>query len=202
MTLEERVEDSFEQYRTKDIDYVVSPYSEDNGTKKLMFNNEYDAEEEYFRFYKQGFLAGVEEVKADCDFVLEGKDVEIKELEQKLEQTEKDLADYQFNYPTIKELEKEIKELRGQLKEQTHFAKTYYEEIIKLHEQIESKDKFIADLEESNNAGSVYISNLENQIEKMQNCNNCEHYTWNMSNEKCHFRCESRKACVNWKMKE
>jgi hypothetical protein len=26
------------------------------------------------------------------------------ELERKLEQTEKDLADYQFNYPTIKEL--------------------------------------------------------------------------------------------------
>ena len=24
-----------------------------------MFNNEYDAEEEYFRFYKQGFLAGL-----------------------------------------------------------------------------------------------------------------------------------------------
>jgi predicted nucleic acid-binding Zn-ribbon protein len=30
------------------------------------------------------------------------------ELERKLEQTEKDLADYQFNYPTIKELQKEL----------------------------------------------------------------------------------------------
>ena len=56
---EEMAEENFEQYRTKDIDYVVSPYSEDNGTQKLMFNNEYDAEEEYFRFYKQGFLAGL-----------------------------------------------------------------------------------------------------------------------------------------------
>ena len=36
----------------------------------------------------------------------------IAELEQKLEQTEKDLADYQFNYPNIKELEKENAELR------------------------------------------------------------------------------------------
>ena len=65
MTLEEKAEDSFEQYRTKDIDYVVSPYSEDNGTKKLMFNNEYDAEEEYFRFYKQGYLAGTKELEEE-----------------------------------------------------------------------------------------------------------------------------------------
>ena len=34
----------------------------------------------------------------------------IAELEEKLEQTEKDLADYQFNYPTIQELEAEVKE--------------------------------------------------------------------------------------------
>ena len=32
----------------------------------------------------------------------------IAELEDKLEQTENDLADYQFNYPTIKELQKEL----------------------------------------------------------------------------------------------
>ena len=38
----------------------------------------------------------------------------IEDLEQKLEQTEKDLADYQFNYPTIKELQKENKELKEQ----------------------------------------------------------------------------------------
>jgi len=40
----------------------------------------------------------------------------IEELEQKLEQTEKDLADYQFNYPTIKELEKENAKLKEKLK--------------------------------------------------------------------------------------
>ena len=38
------------------------------------------------------------------------------ELERKLEQTEKDLADYQFNYPTIKELQKENAELKEELK--------------------------------------------------------------------------------------
>lgn len=36
-----------------------------------------------------------------------------EELERKLEQTEKDLTDYQFNYPKIKELEKEKCELLG-----------------------------------------------------------------------------------------
>ena len=38
----------------------------------------------------------------------------IEDLEHKLEQTEKDLADYQFNYPTIKELQKENAELKAQ----------------------------------------------------------------------------------------
>lgn len=38
------------------------------------------------------------------------------ELERKLEQTEKDLADYQFNYPTIKELQKENAELKEKYK--------------------------------------------------------------------------------------
>lgn len=52
----------------------------------------------------------IADIKANCDLAIEGRDVKIMELEQKLEQTEKDLADYQFNYPTIKELEKELKD--------------------------------------------------------------------------------------------
>ena len=36
----------------------------------------------------------------------------IADLERKLEQTEKDLSDYQFNYPTIKELQKENADLK------------------------------------------------------------------------------------------
>ena len=46
------------------------------------------------------------------------KDKRIAELEQKLEQTEKDLADYQFNYPTIKELQKENAELKKTYRKQ------------------------------------------------------------------------------------
>ncbi len=42
----------------------------------------------------------------------EPREKRIAELEQKLEQTEKDLADYQFNYPTIKELEAQIEKMK------------------------------------------------------------------------------------------
>lgn len=44
------------------------------------------------------------------------------ELEQRLEQTEKDLADYQFNYPKIKELEKENAELKDLIKNIIRFT--------------------------------------------------------------------------------
>ena len=48
-----------------------------------------------------------------CLYGLTFRNKQIAELERKLEQTEKDLADYQFNYPTIKELQKENEELRN-----------------------------------------------------------------------------------------
>ena len=48
----------------------------------------------------------------DC---AEPREKQIAELEQKLEQTEKDLADYQFNYPTIKELQKENADLKEEI---------------------------------------------------------------------------------------
>lgn len=38
------------------------------------------------------------------------------ELKRNLEQTEKDLSDYQFNYPTIKELQEENAKLKEKLK--------------------------------------------------------------------------------------
>ena len=51
------------------------------------------------------------EIGCPCEKYKSYKD-ENAELERKLEQTEKDLADYQFNYPTIKELQKENAELK------------------------------------------------------------------------------------------
>ena len=58
--LKQEAEESFEQYKVTDEDYVVSPYSDDMGEKMLMFNYEYEAEETYLRLYTQGYLAGAE----------------------------------------------------------------------------------------------------------------------------------------------
>ena len=55
----------------------------------------------YFTGFNDGYEKGKESLAE-----------ENAELERKLEQTEKDLADYQFNYPTIKKLEKENTDLR------------------------------------------------------------------------------------------
>jgi hypothetical protein len=60
------------------------------------------------------------------------------ELEQKLEQTEKDLADYQFNYPTIKKLERENAELKKKI---GLYQKGMYDEI-------EKRDKKLANAKE------------------------------------------------------
>ena len=111
--LEKEAKEKFEQYKLKDEDYV-----EYDGEKVLMFNREYYAEDEYFRFYCNGYFAGAESREKQIQALGERclqlqKDKgnltdRVKELEEKLEQTEKDLADYQFNYPTIKELQKEL----------------------------------------------------------------------------------------------
>ena len=45
----------------------------------------------------------------------EQREKRIAELERNLEQTEKELADYQFNYQNIKELQKENEELKAQI---------------------------------------------------------------------------------------
>jgi len=58
------------------------------------------------------FVLNDSQAEKICKGLLEPREKRIAELEQKLEQTEKDLADYQFNYPTIKELEKENAELK------------------------------------------------------------------------------------------
>lgn len=58
--LKQEAEESFEQYKVTDEDYVVSPYSDDMGEKMLMYNYEYYAEETYLRLYTQGYLTGSE----------------------------------------------------------------------------------------------------------------------------------------------
>ena len=77
-------------------------------------------EEEYFRKNYPDYCYGDRPLSPYWDYFQDGvefgerqSEKKIEELEQKLEQTEKDLADYQFNYPKIKELEQENAELRN-----------------------------------------------------------------------------------------
>ena len=60
----------------------------------------------------------------------------VAELEQKLEQAEKDLTDYQFNYPSIKELEKENAELKAENEANKNGAEKYAEFYFKTNEQL------------------------------------------------------------------
>ena len=79
-------------------------------------------EEEYFRKNYPDSCWGDRPLSPYWDYFQSGvefgeqeSEEKIADLERKLEQTEKDLADYQFNYPTIKELERQNKELQDKL---------------------------------------------------------------------------------------
>jgi len=93
--------------------------------------------------------------------VINNQDIKIVDLEQKLEQTEKDLADYQFNYPKIKELEKTIK-LLGE----------------RCNQLLKDKGELIdrcEELQEQNSHMFNTIALQEQQIEKMKCCANCKY---------------------------
>lgn len=133
----------------------------------------------------------IADIKANCDLAIEGRDIKIKELEleltvekdllqeeinlhlhaedyiksleQKLEQTEKDLADYQFNYPKIKELEKEAEEINI----------TYENNVFHC---TKNGTKWISIDGEKWYGEEKRIAELEAQIEKMKNWCNCKNY--------------------------
>ena len=96
----------------------------------------------------------------------------IEELEQKLEQTEKDLADYQFNYPTIKELEQE-KRLLGErctqlLKDKGDLTDQIADIKASCDLAIEGRDIKIDELEEKNSYMFDTIALQEQQIDKLK----------------------------------
>lgn len=113
----------------------------------------------------------------------------VRKLEQKLEQTEKDLADYQFNYPTIKELEQENKTLEGCLLAEQKLTQTLEKEKCELLGIIQEKDKV---------------------IEKMKCCNNCKHRYYMDFKPICAFNKAEIKdienpvtcKCDKWELKE
>ena len=77
---------------------------------------EKEAEEKYSEVDRE-FIACQDEGEVfNIGYILgaEPREKRIAKLEHKLEQTEKDLADYQFNYPTIKELETQIEKMKSQ----------------------------------------------------------------------------------------
>lgn len=63
--------------------------------------------------------------KYDLIAFAEPREKRIEELERKLEQTEKDLADYQFNYPTIKEVQEENKQAKEIIREMFHYIPSW-----------------------------------------------------------------------------
>ena len=98
---------------------------------------------------KLAYIKGAEEVKADCDFVLEGKDVEIMELE---EQNNK-LLDVINNYEVkIADLENENKELTDQntnlqimlkAEREVRCNDDYLKRVCELEEQLEQAKEII-----------------------------------------------------------
>ena len=81
-----------------------------------MTEKEYEIELSKEIMKMKNHIVELENEKCELLGIIQDKDKAIRELEYKLEQTEKDLLDYQFNYPTIKELEKENEELKERLK--------------------------------------------------------------------------------------
>ena len=168
--LKNEAEESFEQYKVTDEDYVVSPYSDDMGEKMLMYNNEYYAEEIYLRLYTQGYLAGAEP-----------REKRIAELEQKLEQTENDLADYQFNYPTIKELQKENAELKS---ENQKWKDEWQEQVQKATDegyartlqtiQLNKTKELLTEFVHHYKAKTIYIENMQDLLEQAEQFLNSE----------------------------
>ena len=90
----------------------------------------------------------------------------VAELERKLEQTGKDLADSHYNYPTIKELEKENKELQGKV----DMLQGYLDHDIEY--DIEQKNKELEkqnnELEKRCNELFFQVNEQVEQIEKMK----------------------------------
>ena len=74
----------------------------DSAEEKKHWSDENDSNAVFTREeVEQAYLAGAEP-----------REKRIADLERKLEQTEKDLTDYQFNYPKIKDLEKQIEKMK------------------------------------------------------------------------------------------
>ena len=112
------------------------------------------------------------------------REKQIAELEQKLEQTEKDLADYQFNYPTIKELQKENADLKEEINKIAFARGNLEEENAELKEELKKwKDEWQEQVQKATDEGytrtlqTIQLNNAKEIIREF-----VEWATWQGSN--------------------
>ena len=105
--LEKEAEESFEQYKVTDEDYVVSPYSDDMGEKMLRYKDEDYAEETYLRLYTEGYIAGATEATKE----LEKENTELKEA------LKNDKVCKCSHYLNFKDLENQLTEAKEIIRE-------------------------------------------------------------------------------------
>jgi hypothetical protein len=153
-------------------------------------------------FMKKAFFAGLEQhshdylvktkdLKANFDYVLEGKDLEIKLLGERCNQLLKDKGDLKDNYdqfkaiaePEIERLKKENEELRNNgftvsamTEQQLKIAIEKGEQLEK--ENAELREKYLQATDEGTSFAHLKSLERENtklkeQIEKMKCCGNC-----------------------------
>ena len=99
---------------------------------------------------------GIDQRDVELAYVMgaEPREKQIAELEQKLEQTEKDLADYQFNYPSIKELQKENADLKEEINKIAFARGNLEEENAELKEEnLKWKDEWQEQVQKATDEG-------------------------------------------------
>ena len=99
----------------------------------------------------------------------EPREKQIAELEQKLEQTEKDLADYQFNYPTIKELQQENADLKEEINKIAFARGNLEEENAELKILVSSmlyEINALWDISEMNEDVRKHAERIDSEVEK------------------------------------
>ena len=119
-----------------------------------------DLKLEVYKRTINSYLAGVNEVKADCDFALEGKDIEIKELRDNYEQFKASAI------PEIKRLQKENTELKSELTKKADTNHSLVEQMAEQNEKLEEAKDIISELVK-NSPDTYSGTNIEVQQRKM-----------------------------------
>ena len=150
----------------------------------------------------------IADIKANCDFAIEGRDVKIMELEKenaelKNKLTEKvTLESLDVVSAKMNDLEKENAELKHNKKTVVHLADCLEE---KMKERIEALEKEIAELKIHHKKVCEVLTDthrdLGEQIEKMKCCENCKHHYKAEDNDTYCYKCIVDEISL-WELKE